>query len=197
MWRSFLFILAALPALAGFKQPVQAVQLRHGQNAVTLTFEADRPIRKAKPHCECTTVSIDGKRLVARVDASKFEGQVEKTIDATTDDGRTTRLTMRFTVPAALKLSARTLQWKQGSPATPQTLCISIPKGSPVRNVTNASLSGTDFDYDPRKGKRAGEFTVTVTPKSTAKRVLNRLIIDTDSADPRFARAIIYLQVKK
>ena len=44
---------------------------------------------------------------------------------------------------------------------------------------------------------RPGEFTVTVTPKSTAKRTLNRLMIDTDSTDPRFARCIIYLQVKK
>ncbi|MBR5895812.1 MAG: hypothetical protein IKZ13_09755 [Akkermansia sp.] len=197
MWRTSLFLLAALPALAGFSQPVQTVKLKHGQNAVTLTFEADQRIRRAEAHCDCTEVNIEGSRLVAQVDTSKFEGEVEKTIDATTDDGRTTRLSMHFTVPAALNLSARTLRWKLGAPATPQVLRISIPKGSPLRNVTNASLSGTDFDYDPRKGKTPGEFTVTVTPKSTAKRALNRLIIDTDSSDPRFARYIIYLQVKK
>lgn len=197
MWRVSLFVFTALPVLAGFDSRVQSVQLKHGQNAVTLTFEADQPIRKAKAHCDCTEVQIVGKRLVAQVDASKFEGLVEKTIDATTADGKTTRLTMRFSVPEAVKLSARTLQWKLGAPATPQVLRISIPSASPVKNVTEAALSGEDFDYDPRKGARPGEFSVTVTPRSTSRRVLNRLVITTDSADPRFARYIIYLQVKK
>lgn len=197
MWRVLCFALSALPACAGFSTTVQSIQLKHGQNAATLTFEADQPIRKAKAHCDCTEVQITGKRLVAQVDASKFEGKVEKTIDATTADGKTTRLTMRFSVPEAVKLSARTLQWKVGAPAAPQVLRISIPSASPVKNVTEAALSGEDFDYDPRKGSRPGEFSVTITPKSTAKRVLNRLIITTDAADPRFSRYIIYLQVKK
>ncbi|MDO5464419.1 MAG: hypothetical protein Q4F40_05755 [Akkermansia sp.] len=197
MWRVALCLLTAVPALAGFSKTTQSVKLGYGQNEVKLVFTADTDIRRAKPHCDCTEVDIEGNRLVATVDTSKFEGQVEKTIDATTADGKTTRLTMRFTVPAAVQLSTRTLQWRVGAPATPQTLRITLPSGSPVRGVTEAALSGSDFDYDPRKGKRPGEFTVTVTPKSTARRVLNRLIIETDSADPRFSRYIIYLQVKK
>lgn len=197
MWRVALCLLTAVPALAGFSKTTQSVKLGYGQNEVKLVFTADTDIRRAKPHCDCTEVDIEGNRLVATVDTSKFEGQVEKTIDATTADGKTTRLTMRFTVPPAVQLSARNLQWRVGAPATPQTLRITLPSGSPVRNVTEAALSGSDFDYDPRKGKRPGEFTVTVTPKSTARRVLNRLIIETDSADPRFSRYIIYLQVKK
>lgn len=197
MWRVALCLLTAVPALAGFSKTTQSVKLGYGQNEVKLVFTADTDIRRAKPHCDCTEVDIEGNRLVATVDTSKFEGQVEKTIDATTADGKTTRLTMRFTVPAAVQLSARNLQWRVGAPATPQTLRITLPAGSTVRNVTEAALSGEDFNYDPRKGKRPGEFTVTVTPKSTAKRVLNRLIIETDSTDPRFSRYIIYLQVKK
>lgn len=197
MWRALLYPLAALPAIAGFSQPEQAVKLRCGQKSVELSFVADTAIRRAKPHCDCTTTRIQGNRLIALVDTSTFEGKVEKTIDATTADGQTTRLTMRFDMPPAVLLSTRSMQWKVGAPATPQTLRISLPQGSPVRTVTRASLSGTDFDYDPRKGKRPGEFTVTVTPHSTAARALNRLIIETDSADPRFARYIIYLQVKR
>lgn len=196
MWRAVLFFSAALPVLAGFAQPVQQLQLNYGQNSATITFEADRPIRRAKAHCDCTTTRIQGKRLIASVDTSKFDGTVTKTIDATTDDGRTTRLTMNFTMPSALRLSTRTLQWKRGVKASPQVLHISIPPGSPVRNVTEAALSGADFDYIPRKGKHPGEFSVTITPKSTASRLLNRLIIETDSSDPRYARYIIYLRVK-
>lgn len=196
MLRSVLFLLMALPALAGFSNPVQRVQLSHGQNEVTLVFQADSAIRRAKPHCDCTTVRTEGNRLIARVDTSGFAGEVEKTIDATTADGRTTRLTMRFSMPEAIIFSARTLQWSIGAPATPRTLRITIPAGSPVRNVTEAALSGSDFDYDPRRGSRDGEFTVTVTPKSTARRAMNRLIIETDSQDPRYARYVIYLRVK-
>ena len=196
MWRVLAFLSVALPAIAGFSKPVQNVQLAHGQNSVTLIFEADRPIRKAKAHCDCTRTRIESNRLLATVDTSKFDGKVAKTIDATTDDGRTTRLTMNFTVPAALVLSARTLQWKVGSAVKAQTLRMTIPKGSPIGTVTEAALSGEAFDYSPRLGKRPGEFSVIVTPKSTAQRVLNRLIVETDSKDPRFARYIIYLRVK-
>lgn len=197
MWRVILYLLAALPALAGFSKTEQTAHLKCGQKSVELTFVADSTIRRAKPHCDCTTTRIQGNRLIAHVDTSTFEGKVQKTIDATTADGKTTRLTMCFDMPPALLLSTRSMQWKVGAPATPQTLRITLPQGSPVRNVTRASLSGDDFDYDPRKGKHPGEFTVTVIPHSTAARALNRLIIETDSPDPRFARYIIYLQVKR
>jgi hypothetical protein len=162
--------------------------------ATVLTGTAVKAVRVGEDGCE---VDIEGKRLVATVDTSKFEGQVEKTIDATTADGKTTRLTMRFTVPPAVQLSARNLQWRVGAPVTPQTLRITLPAGSPVRNVTEAALSGEDFNYDPRKGKRPGEYSVTVTPKSTAKRLRNRLVIKMESADPRFSQRIIYLRVNK
>lgn len=197
MWRALLYLLVALPAFAGFSITEQSVKLKCGQKSVEVSFVADHAIRRAKPHCDCTTTRIEGNRLFALVDTSTFEGRVEKTIDATTVDGKTTRLTLRFDMPPAVLLSTRSMQWNVGAPATPQTLRISLPQGSPVRNVTRASLSGEDFDYDPRKGRHSGEFTVTVTPRSTARRALNRLIIETDSPDPRFARYIIYLQVKR
>lgn len=197
MWRTLLYLSVALPALAGFSKSEHSVLLKCGQKSTEVVFRADMAIRRAKPHCDCTKTYIQGNQLIAKVDTSTFEGKVEKTIDATTADGKTTRLTMRFDMPPAVQLSARSLLWKIGGPTTPQTLKISLPSGSPVHSVTQASLSGEDFNYDPRKGKRPGEFTVTITPKSTAKRTLNRLIIETDSPDPRFARYVVYLQVKK
>ena len=72
-----------------------------------------------------------------------------------------------------------------------------LPKGSPITHIADAALSGDAFDYSPKVVKRGKEYSVTITPRSTAKAALNRLVLTTDSPDPRYHRQIIYLQVKK
>lgn len=188
----------ALPALAAFPQPQQSVKLAYSQQSAVVEFTTDGPaVTKAKPLCDCTTVSIQGNKLIATVDTSKFDQSVAKQIDATTADGKTTRLTMNFEVPPAIILSARSLVWQRGSKPAPQVLAITLPKGSPVTDIKEAGLSGDAFDYVPHKVKDGREYTVTVTPRGTDKPVLNRLVLTMASTDPRFARQIIYLQVKK
>lgn len=186
-----------LPVQAGFSQPEQTVRLSCGQMKTTVTFRADSAIRKAKAHCDCTTVSISGNQLVAHVDTSTFDRNVTKEMDVTTADGRTTRLKMHFVVPPAVTFSSPSLVWRIGAAPQPQVLRISIPKGSPVKDIAEAGITGDDFDYVPRRVKAGREYTVTVTPRSTARRALNRLVIKTDSTDPRFRQYVIYLQVRK
>ena len=188
----------ALPALAAFPQPQQSVKLAYSQQTAVVEFTTDGPaVTKAKPLCDCTTVTIQGNKIIATVDTSKFDQSVAKQIDATTADGKTTRLTMNFEVPAAIILSARSLVWQRGSAPAPQVLTITLPKGSPVTDIKEAGLSGDAFDYVPHKVKDGREYTVTVTPRSTDKPALNRLVLTMVSTDPRFTRQIIYLQVKK
>ena len=187
-----------LPALAGFKSTTQVVPLKFGQEQATIVFETTgEEIEDAEAHCDCTRVSISGSRLTATVDTSTFDRDVEKTITAETEDGQEVTLRMQFRVPQAILLSARSLVWKRGAAPTPQVLRITLPKGSPITHITDAALSGDAFDYTPRVVKRGREYTVTLTPRSTAKAALNRLVITTDSADPRYHRQIIYLQVRK
>ena len=195
---SILTAACALPALAAFPQPQQGVKLSYSQKTAVVEFTTDGPaVTKAKPLCDCTTVSIQGNKLIATVDTSKFDQSVAKQIDATTADGKVTRLTMNFEVPPAIVLSARSLVWQRGSKPAPQVLTITLPKGSPVTDIKEAGLSGDAFDYVPHKVKDGREYTVTVTPRGTDKPVLNRLVLTMASTDPRFARQIIYLQVKK
>ena len=195
---SILTAACALPALAAFPQPQQGVKLAYSQKTAVVEFTTDGPaVTKAKPLCDCTTVAIHGNKLIATVDTSKFDQSVAKQIDATTADGKTTRLTMNFEVPPAIVLSARSLVWQRGSMLAPQVLTITLPKGSPVTDIKEAGLSGDAFDYVPHKVKDGREYTVTITPRSTDKPVLNRLVLTMVSTDPRFARQIIYLQVKK
>lgn len=190
------FAALALPTWAGFAEPVQPVQLEFGQREAEVIFEADSPVRSAKPLCECTSLRREGCKIIARVDTAEFSQDVDKQIDATTADGVTTRLTMRFAVPQAITLSARTLVWKLGQAPAPQTLRITIPKGSPVRRVTEASLTGDAFDYTPRAVRPGSEYAVDLTPKTVGKKTLNRLIIKTDSADKRYAAYIVYLSIQ-
>lgn len=186
-----------LPAAAGVPQPVQNIKLGYSQQHATLTFTTDgSAITKAKPLCDCTTLRIEGTKLVAEVDTSRFDTTVDKQIDLTTADGKTTRLTMHFEVPPYVQLSARSFQWKRGEAPAPQMLTITLPKGSPVTDVKDAGLSGSDFDITPRIVKAGREYTVTITPHSTAKKALNRLVLELESTDPRFAKQIIYLQIK-
>ena len=198
MKRLLTCFLLVLPAMAAFKSTTQVVPLKFGQEQITVVFETTgEDIDSAKPHCDCTQVQIKAGRLTAVVDTHTFDQDVEKTISAETADGKEVTLRMQFRVPQAMQLSARSLVWKRGAAPAPQVLRITLPKGSPITHITDAALSGDAFDYTPKVVKRGQEYTVTITPRSTAKAALNRLVLTTDSTDPRYHRRIIYLQVKK
>lgn len=198
MKKILLPLLCTLPAMAAFKSTTQVVPLKFGQESATIVFETTgEEIDDAEPHCDCTKVQVKGNRLTAVVDTRTFDRDVEKTIAAETDDGEEVTLRMQFRVPQAMQLSARSLVWKRGAAPTPKVLSITLPKGSPITHIADAALSGEDFDYTPKVVKRGKEYSVTITPRSTAKAALNRLVLTTDSTDPRYHRQIIYLQVKK
>ena len=198
MKKVLLPLLCTLPAMAAFKSTTQVVPLKFGQESATIVFETTgEEIDDAEPHCDCTKVQVKGTRLTAVVDTRTFDRDVEKTIAAETVDGEEVTLRMQFRVPQAMQLSARSLVWKRGAAPAPQVLRIILPKGSPITHIADAALSGEDFDYTPKVVKRGKEYSVTITPRSTAKAALNRLVLTTDSPDPRYHRQIIYLQVKK
>lgn len=192
-----LLLAAALPALGGFRAPEQTVKLSPVQKRATVIFETDGSgIRKAKPLCDCTKLETRGTKLVAEVDTSTFDSSVDKQIDVTTSDGLTTRLTMHFELPPAIVLSARSLVWARGAAPEPQVLTITLPEGSPIRSIKDAGLSGDNYDFVPETVVKGREYRLTVTPKSTEKGNLERLVIKTDCPDLRYAQRIIYLQVK-
>lgn len=189
MW---LFLLPAI-----FLNPVQKVPLTFGQREAVVVFDADTEIKAARSLCECTKVSIDKKKLIARVDVSGFAQDAKKEIEATTTDGKKVRLTMDIRVPQAIEINTRTLIWKTGAKAEARDVRVKIPAGSPVKKLSGADLSGDAFDYKAIIVKAGEEYCVRVYPKDTRKPVLNRLIIRTDSKDPRYAAYIVYLSVQK
>lgn len=198
MKKVLLPLLCTLPAMAAFKSTTQVVPLKFGQESANIVFETTgEEIDDAEPHCDCTRLQVKGTRLTAVVDTRTFDRDVEKTIAAETEGGEEVTLRMQFRVPQAMQLSARSLVWKRGTAPTPQVLRITLPKGSPITHIADAALSGDAFDYSPKVVKRGKEYSVTITPRSTAKAALNRLVLTTDATDLRYRRQIIYLQVKK
>ncbi len=190
--------LLALPAFAGFSSTTQELKLAYGQKTATVEFATDdgSRITKAKPLCDCTTLRVEGSRLIAQVDTSTFDASVDKQIDVTTSDGTHTTLTMRFIVPPAIELNTPSLVWERGSAPTPQEFRIRIPEGSPVRALREAGLSGDAFSYRASTISPGREYAITVTPKSTARRALNRLVIKMDSSSPLFSQRILYIRVR-
>lgn len=204
MMRDCMTLLAAVAwavcagaAEAAFTHETQQVSLDYLQDEVTVVFETDgQAIRTVRPLCDCMTPSVQGKRLVVRVDTSSFDRDIEKQLDATLADGSRQRLTVQFRVPQLIEVSGRTLVWKLGSEPRPQVLRITLPKGSPVRELRRAELVGDAFVYEPAVVQEGLVYTVTIAPKSTARPALNRLQLVTDCDDYR-ARRVIFLQVKR
>lgn len=190
--------LSAEVAVGAFPQTSREVVLDYLQNGVTVIFDAagEDAIRSVRPLCDCMTPVVQGSRLVVQVDTSAFDRDVDKQLDVTFADGSHQRLTVQFRVPQLLRVSSRTLVWKQGTAPRPQVLRITLPKGSPIRELRRAELVGDAFDYEPAVVRAGREYTVTITPKSTDKPVLNRLQVVTDCDDFR-ARRVIFLQVKR
>ncbi len=189
---------AALPALGGFAQTEQRVKLAPAQRAVTVTFRtADGSrVTKASPDCSCTTVQLEGSRVVAQVDTSTFDAPITKRIHAETSDGRKSTLVMHFEVPQAVIISPASLVWERNAAPTPQEFRISLPKGSPICGLVSAGISGEDFDFSTRTISPGREYAVSITPRSTARRCMNRLVLKMDGPDPRYQQRILYIRVR-
>ncbi len=193
-----LLCLLPLPALAGFVQKEQTVQLHYAQDAATVEFCTGdgSTITKAKPLCDCMTLRTEGSRLVAQVNTSTFDATVDKLIEVSTSDGQRSTLTIRFEVPLAVIISSPSLVWQRGAEPTAQEFRLRIPEGSPVRGLRAANLMGKDFLYRAATITPGREYAITVKPHSTARRCMNRLFVEMEGPDPRYTRRILFLQVK-
>ncbi len=199
--KAFLFTFLALVALcplaqAQFAQPALKYNLEYGQEWQNFTFTADSPIKSAKPNCDCTTVRIDGNILVAQVNTIDFTEDTNRSIDVTMKDGRRCTIWVCFGVPQAVSFSTKTLLWERGAEATPQSIHIEIPKDSPVSKLKEAGLSGSDFTMSIETNPKKRTYDITITPVSTAKKCMNRLVIKTVTKDERSSQYILYLRVR-
>ena len=204
--------LMAAPLHAEIRLEKEALELRPEplqneiRTSVSFTNAGSGPVKitRVKPLCDCTDASLKGGRkeyapgekgeleLTMRLGA--FTGQIEKFVEIKSSDGRTQKLALRVTIPELMTVRPKALQWTVGQKPKPQELTIEIDPKVALK-LTDVSLVGSDFDYEPVTVEPGRKYRVTVTPKSTAKAAFNTLWVKTDSGDPRYAKRSFFLSV--
>lgn len=192
-----------------FTRTEQTIIAKPDEESVTFTFpfknSSDKPVRleSLKANCECTEAGFEGNKkvlasgesssVVATMKIGMFSGTDAKKLTVTAD-GKEYELALRITVPEIVQLSTRQLDWEQGSPAIPKTITVTINPDSGVK-LTEFSLAGQDFTYEPVTVKKGEKYKIIITPTSTSKPLCNTFWILTDSKIPRYSRYIGMLTV--
>lgn len=160
-------------------------------------------IKRIKPHCECTEARSESGntvmpgqsgRILLQIDTKTFIGTVAKDVSVFTSDGEEHKIVVRVAVKEPVTVSPKALSWKQNGTAETKTITLTLASGCPFA-LKRVSLVGSDFEYEPATVIPNKKYTVTVTPKSTGKKLINRLLIETDSKDPRYARIPVFLSI--
>ncbi len=204
-------LFACVPARAGLefesRMVRREIEPRQSVLPVAFTFtntgEKTVSIERVKPHCPCTEARVEGGSAVAPgrsgrillvVDTRTFTGTVSKDVSVYTSDGVEHRLVIRVMVKELLAVRPKGLAWKQGGPAETKTVTIVLTPDCPFR-LKRVSLVGDAFDYEPSTVTPGVRYAVAVIPKDTGRRIVNRLLIETDSGDPRYARIPVFLSI--
>ncbi len=169
----------------------------------TNTGRSPVTIKRIKPHCECTEARSErgntvmpgqSGRILLKVDTKTFVGTVSKDVSVFTSDGTEHKIIVRVAVKEPVTVTPKALSWKQNGTAETRIITLTLAAGCPF-TLKRVSLVGSDFEYEPATVTPGKKYTVTVTPKSTGKKLINRLLIETDSKDPRYARIPVFLSI--
>ncbi len=179
--------------------PQREVKLDWARSPLILIERLDSPVADAKSNCDCMDVDVVGEgrnELRIKIDATVFAEDSVRTLEVAMEDGATRKLHYHFRVPIALQLNASSLIWERGKPAKPQTLRVRIPDGSPIKNLHDVAMDKQSFTLSTKTLRRGKSYEVSLTPHSTDKPQLVRLIITTDSPYEYYKRYLVYLRVK-
>lgn len=209
---SVMACMAVLPLHAEIRLEKEALDLRpeplQDEIRTSVSFSnagnSSVKVTRVKPLCDCTDASLKGGKkeyapgekgeieLTMRLGA--FTGKIEKFVEVRTSDGKTQKLALRVDIPELMKVQPKALQWTLGQKPKAQEFTIDIDPKVALK-LTDVSLVGSDFDYEPVTVAPGRKYRVVVTPKSTAKGAFNTLWIKTDSKDPRYAKRSFFLSV--
>ena len=192
-----------------FPRSEMAIRVPPDKNAISVIFpfsnKSQQPVKlgKLKPNCECTTASYEGDKktlqpgescnIVAVMETGAFTGKVRKEINVESE-GSTYKIAILADIPEIIKLEPRQLAWKQGSPATPQTITITLDPSCPMK-LKEVSMSGKGFDFTPITVTPGKTYRIVITPKTTEKPTFESVWITTDSPLPRYSKTVSFVSV--
>ena len=153
--------------------------------------------------CHCLSASLD-KRTYLAGEAGKgkaefkigsFVGQHEKVITVTTDDPQQEEWIIPFLVdiPEVVSIEPKNVQWWLNEEAAPKPITVKMT-GEPMK-ITQITSTRESVDFTWKEVTPGKEYTITVTPKSTAEVVIGALKIETDSKIPKYARQLAFFSI--
>ncbi len=166
---------------------------------VTFTFknDGDKPVRilNLESACSCLSATLDRATYEAgstgsgkaEFKVSTFVGKQEKTITITTDDPKQPEWIVTFVmdVPAVVDIEPSMIQWWVGEKPKPKDLTVKMVGADPM-TIQKITSTRENVTFSFKEVKPGREYTVTVTPKTTAEVMIGMLKLETDSKIPKY-----------
>ncbi len=161
-------------------------------------------IQSLESGCHCLSSSLD-KRTYAAGEAGKgkaefkigsFTGQHEKIITVTTDDPAQPEWIIPFLVdiPEVVSIEPKNVQWWLNEDPSPKPITVKMTGTDPMK-ITNITSTREAVGFTWKEITPGREYTVTVTPKSTAEVIIGALKLETDSKIPKYARQLAFFSI--
>jgi Protein of unknown function (DUF1573) len=170
----------------------------------------DRPVRitDIDPTCSCLKAETkDGRAeykpgeegvLHSVFELGAFEGVVGKQIILHTDQPGQAELslTVKVEIPLIYKAEPETLTWEKDEAPKPKTIKFTIVDEKEIA-VTGIVSSRDGMNAEVKEVKKGREYTVTLTPRTTAEPMLGFVRVETDAPYARHKKRLLFFNIKR
>ncbi len=197
-----------------FPEPRVERTAGHGDSEVAVSFPfevvGDRAVKitDIRTYCSCLSVGTkDGKReyqpgekgsVEAVFELGAFEGEVEKSLGVTTDEGGGGEIELKVavTIPVLYEVEPANVVWVVGDEPVAKTIRLRVKGDEPIR-VVNAVSSRDGMVVEAKEVEAGREYVLTLTPKTTAEPMLGMLRVETDAPWERYRKKLLFFNVAK
>ena len=127
-----------------------------------------------------------------------FEGEVSKQVAVQTDDPAQPEITLavKVTIPQIYKLEPESLKWEVGEEAKAKTMKFTVVDDHAIA-VTGIVSSRDNMLAEVKEIKKGREYSLTLTPKTTAEPMIGVVRVETDAPYDRFKKRLVFFNVTK
>lgn len=150
-------------------------------------------IKRYNGDCSCVSAAVAGGKLIyqpgeagvvrVKFDMSNLWGEVDKMayvfLDNDKENAPSVSLIIHVHIPEVVKVETKTVKWDIGSPATPQTIRLSV-EGDEKVHILAVTSSNENFLSELKTIEDGRIYEVMITPKSTEGPGLGVFRIETD-----------------
>ena len=200
----FLGLLSSAQAQLTWEQTQIELHPKIGEAEVVAQFKYENKtdktinIKNVRSSCGCTVASLkkndvapgEKGEVTATFKIGGRTGAQQKSVTVETDDATQpiTNLLLKAVIPEAVQIQPAFVFWENGEAPKPKKITVTAGPEVKMTKLDVAS-SSPDFATKVDKGKKAGEFVITVTPRDTTKMLSATLTIRPDMPQVYYATA--------